>query len=60
MLLLDILPRWYTTLINKLKSLTWKLQRTASTISFIKQSLLHRVMPMFAKMKGQFLNERDR
>ena len=36
MLLLDILPRRYTTLFNKLRSLTSKLQRTASSIGFIK------------------------
>ena len=59
MLLLDILPRRYTTLFNKLKSLTSKLQRTASSIAFIKQSLFHGVIPTFAKVKGQFLNERD-
>ena len=60
MFLLDILPRRYTTLFNKLKPLTSKLQRTASTIVFIKQSLFHGVIPTFAKVKGQFLNERDR
>ena len=60
MFLLDILPRRYTTLFNKLKSLTSKLQRTASSIAFNKQSLFHGVIPTFAKVKGQFLNERDR
>ena len=60
MYLLDILPRRYTTLFNKLKSLTSKLQRTASSIGFIEQSLFHRVIPTFAKVKGQFLNERDK
>ena len=60
MLLLDILSRRYTTLFNKLKSLTPKIQRTVSSIEFIKQSLFHGVTPMFAKMKGQLLNERDR
>ena len=58
--LLDILPRRYTTLFNKLKSLTSKLHRTASSIGFIEQSLFHGVIPTFAKVKGQFLNERDR
>ena len=60
MFLLDILPRRYTALLNKLKSLTSKLQRTASSIAFIKQWLFHGVIPTFAKVKGQFLNERDR
>ena len=60
MFLLDILPRRYTTLFNKLKSLTSKLQRTASSIAFIEQSLFYGVIPTFAKVKGQFLNERDR
>ena len=45
---------------HKLKSLTSKLQRTASSITFIAQSLFHGVIPTFAKVKGQFLNERDR
>ena len=60
MYLLDILPRRYTTLFHKLKSLTSKLQRTASSIAFIEQSLFYGVIPTFAKVKGQFLNERDR
>ena len=60
MFLLDILPRRYTTLFNKLKSLTSKLQRTASSITFMEQSLFHGVIPTLAKVKGQFLNERDR
>ena len=58
--LLDILPTRYTTLFNKLKSLTSKLQRTASSIGFIEQSLFHGVITKFANVKGQFLNERDR
>ena len=60
MFLLDILPRRYTALLNKLKLLTSKLQRTASSIAFIEQSLFHGVRPTFVKVKGQFLNERDR
>ena len=59
MFLLDILPRRYTALLNKLKLLTSKLQRTASSIAFIEQSLFHGVRPTFVKVKGQFLNERD-
>ena len=43
-----------------MKSLTSKLQRTASSIAFIEQSLFYGVIPTFAKVKGQFLNERDR
>ena len=54
------MPRLYTTLFNKLKSLTSKLQRTASSIAIIEQSLFHGVIPTFAKVKGQFLNERGR
>ena len=60
MLLLDILQRQYTTLLNKLKSFTSKLQRTASGIGIINQSLFHGVIPTFAKVQGQFLNKRDR
>ena len=46
MYLLDILPRRYTTLFNKLKSLTSKLHTN--------------IIPTFVKVKEQFLNERDR
>ena len=53
MFLLDILPRRYTTLF-KLKSLTSKLQRAASSIALIGQSLFHGVIPTFAKVKGSF------
>ena len=60
MFLLDILPRQYTTLLNKLKSLTSKLQKTVSSISFIERSLFHGAIPTFAKVKGQFLYEKDR
>ena len=60
MLLLDILSRQYTTLFNKLKSVTPKIQRSVSSIAFIKQLLFHGVTPIFAKVKGQLLNERDR
>ena len=45
---------------NKLKSLTSKLQRTASSIAIIEQSLFHGVILTLAKVKGQFLNERGR
>ena len=54
------MPRLYTTLFNKLKSLTSKLQRTASSIAIIEQSLFHGVILTLAKVKGQFLNERGR
>ena len=60
MFLLDNLPRRYTTFFNKLKSLTSKFQKTASSIPFIKQSFSHGVIPTFAKVKGHFLNERHR
>ena len=40
MLLLDIIPKRYTTFFNKLKPLTSMLQRTVSSIAFIQQSLM--------------------
>ena len=60
MLLLDILLMRYNTLFNKSKSLASKLQRTASSIAFVEQLLFHGVISTFYKVKGQFLNERDR
>ena len=54
MFLLDVLPRRYTTFFNKLKSLTSKLQRVASSIALIGQSLFYGVIPTFAKVKGSF------
>ena len=60
MLLSDVLPRRYTTLFKELKSLTSTLQRTASNIVFIEQSLFHRAIRTFSKVKNEFSNERDR
>ena len=60
MILLDVLLRRYTTLFNKLKSLTSKLQRTTSSIKFTEHSLFHGVKSTFTKVNGQILNERDR
>ena len=44
---------------NKLYSVTFKLQKTASSIGFIKKAIYHNVIPQFAQIKGQFLNRLD-
>ena len=44
----------------KVKSITRKLQRTASRIDFIKKSLTHNLVPIFAKVQGQFVNRKDK
>ena len=41
---------------TKLKSLKSKIQRTAGSIGFVQKSLHHKVVPTFAKLKGQFIN----
>jgi len=44
----------------KLKAVTSKLQRTASSIGFIKKSLFHNVIPTFARVSGNFSNDNDK
>ena len=44
----------------KLKSSASKLQRIASSITFIKRSLHHDLAPTFAKVQGKFVNNKDK
>ena len=44
----------------KLKSLSSKIQRTSSSIGFIQKPIFHEVIPTFAKVKGQFINMKDK
>ena len=38
---------------------TSKLQKTSSSIDFIKKALHHNVTPTFAQVRGQFVNNKD-
>ena len=44
----------------KLKSTSSEMQRAASSIGLIQQALFHQVTPTFAKVKGQFLRNKDK
>ena len=43
-----------------MKTITSKLQRTASSIAFIKKSLHHNTTPTFANVRGQVVNNKDK
>ena len=59
-ILFNSLPRHIATDYLKLKSITNKLQRTPSGMAFIKKSLHHDLVPTFAKVQGQFVNNKDK
>ena len=40
--------------------MTSKTQRTAGSIGFVQKSLHHKVVPTFARLKGQFINRNDK
>ena len=44
---------------NKFIKVTSKLHKTSSSIGFIKKALHHNVTPTFAKIRGQFVNNKD-
>ena len=44
---------------NKFIKVTSKLHKTSSSIGFIKKALHHDVAPRFAKIRGQFLNNKN-
>ena len=44
---------------NKFIKVTSKLHKTSSSIGFIKKALHHNVTPMFVKVRGQFVNNKD-
>ena len=43
---------------NKLRKVISKLHKTSSSIAFIKEALYNNITPTFAKIKGQFLNNK--
>ena len=54
-----ILPNRVADVYIKLKSITSKLHNTSTSIAFIKKVWFVDVIPKFAIIKGQFINERD-
>ena len=54
------LPRHIVGEYYKLRSLSSKIQRTSSSIGFIYKAIYHEVTPTFAKVKGQFVNMKDK
>ena len=57
--IINILPNRVADIYIKLKSITSKLNNTSVSIAFIKKALFADVIPKFAIVKGQFINERD-
>ena len=53
-------PRRIAVVRNEFKTTTLRMQRTASSIGFIEKCLKKGVVPTFAKVKGQFINENER
>ena len=54
------LPRHIAVEYYKSKSLSSKIQRTSSSIGFICKVLFQEVIPTFAKVKGQFVNKKEK
>ena len=57
--IVNILPNRVADICIKLKSITSKLHNTSASIAFIEKPLLVDVIPKFAMVKGQFINETD-
>ena len=53
---IKLLPRQIAKHYIRFKSVTSKIQRTTSTISFIQKALYYEVTPNFAKVEGHFIN----
>ena len=54
------LPRDIAVEYFKLKSLSSKIQRTSSSIRFICKAIFQELISTFAKVKGQFINKKDK
>ena len=54
------LPRHATVYYTKLTFFTSKIERTAGSLGFVQKSLHYKVVPTFAKFKGQFINRNDK
>ena len=57
--IINILPNRVADIYIKLKSITSKLNNTSVSIALIKKALFADVIPKFAIVKGQFINETD-
>ena len=57
--IINILPDRVADIYVKLKSITWKLHNTSTSIAFIEKTLFVNVIPKLAIVKGQFINETD-
>ena len=55
-----LLPRHIVANYLKLKCITSKLQKTASSTAFTKTSLHHNLVPAFAKVQGEFVNIKNK
>ena len=58
--LINNIPNRVAEICIKLKNITSKMHNTSTSIAFIKKALFVEVVPRFAKVKGQFINEKDR
>ena len=56
---INLLSRHVAVNYLKLKSYTSKIQRTASSIGFIRKSLHNNIVSTFTKVKGQFIESKD-
>ena len=59
LLIINILPNRVADIYIKLKSITSKLHNTSASIASIKKALFVDVIPKFAIVKGQFINQMD-
>ena len=57
--IINILPNCVVDIFIKLKSITSKLHNTSASIACFKKPLFVDVLPKFAIVKGQFINETD-
>ena len=57
--IINILPNRVADIYIKLKSITSKLNNTSVSIAFTKKALFADVIPKFAIVKEQFINETD-
>ena len=60
LLLINIQPKHVAIISIKLQNTIKKLNNTASSMAFIKKALFVNVISVFAKVRGQFLNEENR
>ena len=57
---IQYLPRHFTVYYTQLKSLISKIQRSGGSIEFVQKLLYHKVVSIFAKLKGQFINKNEK